>query len=131
MNQEIKSAVLSAAFGIKPAVFSVIAPMIALGLYMLSATAALSGQMQLLVLAVIGMTLVWAGLLSAIVGFFHGLRGRNINTVLFAITGFLLNGCVLASAFGVELQFFGGAAGRSNKTARSKTSSHHSRPQRR
>jgi hypothetical protein len=117
MSQLVKPVIISAKCGKKPAIFSVIAPVIALGLYMLSATVALSGQMQLPVFVEIGMILVWAGLLSGIVGFFYGLRGHNINTVLPALTGLLLNSCVLISAFGVELPFFGGVAGRSNGNA--------------
>jgi hypothetical protein len=116
MSPLLEPSIIPSNFGKRPAIFSVIAPVIALILYMLSATVALSG-LELPVLVGIGMVLVWAGLLSAIVGFFHGLKGRNINTALSALTGLLFNGFVLISAFGVEFSFFGGIAGRSNDNA--------------
>jgi hypothetical protein len=117
MNHVVKPAILSATFGKKPAIFSVIAPVLAIGLYVVNAIVTMPNSWYTPVLVGTAMILIWAGLLSAIVGLVHGIRGRGVNVTLYALTGFLLNGCILASAFGIELPFIQGVAGRSDKIA--------------
>jgi hypothetical protein len=59
------------------------------------------------------MIVVWAGLLSAIVGLVQGLRSRGRSAALFALTGLLLNSGVLASALGDVSPLIRAVAGRS------------------
>jgi hypothetical protein len=117
MNYVIKSVTIPATFGRKPAVFSVVAPVIAIGLYTAITIISMPKSWFIPVLAGTAMVLAWAGLLSAVVGLIQGLRGRGINVVLFALAGLLLNGGILSPVFGVELPIVWGVAGRSNPVA--------------
>ncbi len=123
MNHIIK-AVIPATFGRKPAVFSAVAPVIAIGLYTAIAIISMPKSWCTPVLAGTAMILAWAGLLSAIVGLVQGLRDRSVNVVLFALAGLLLNGGILSPVFGVELPIVWGVAGRSNPATLVQLNSH-------
>jgi len=117
MIQSEKTVVIPLSCSRRPVILSVVAPVFAVGFYMANATLPLPYSWCSSVLVAGAMVLIWAGLLAAIISLVNALRYKGINTALYAITAFLLNSCILASAFGIELPFIYGVAGRSDKIA--------------
>jgi len=113
MNYKVKP-ILPVSFGKNSAVFSIILPVVSIGLYMAIAIVSMPKPWCSPVLAATALVLAWAGLLSAFSGIVRGLWGRGITVVLIAFMGLLLNAGILAPVIGVELPIFGGVAGRSN-----------------
>jgi hypothetical protein len=129
MNQPIKpviipAVIITSAYGKKLAVFSIVAPVIAIGLYIAIAIIASPKSGYMPVLAGTAMVLAWAGLLSAFAGLLRGLWGRGIIVIFIAIAGLLLNAGILAPVFGVDLPIFWGVAGRSNPVTLVQLNSH-------
>ena len=109
MSRVIEQTASPAKSGKKAAIFSLIAPLIAVGLNIVATTALMKYSVHRPLLAAGALIAIWAGLLSAIVGLIRGLGSFSIRAILYALTGLLLNAGLLALACGVMPGFKGPA----------------------